>query len=57
MEFWTDWFSHAAYTGGPYSEAIDRSTADHDLMTLRGGMRAALVSRPDGHRFLVEERR
>jgi catechol 2,3-dioxygenase-like lactoylglutathione lyase family enzyme len=30
--------------------------ADHDLMTLRGGMRAALVSGPDGHRFLVEER-
>jgi catechol 2,3-dioxygenase-like lactoylglutathione lyase family enzyme len=31
--------------------------ASHDLMTLRGGMRAALVSGPDGHRFLVEERR
>jgi hypothetical protein len=31
--------------------------ADHDLMTLRGGMPAALVSGPDGHRFLVEERR
>jgi catechol 2,3-dioxygenase-like lactoylglutathione lyase family enzyme len=28
---------------------------DH-LMTLRGGMRAALVSGPDGHNFLVEER-
>jgi hypothetical protein len=27
-----------------------------DFMTLRGGMRAALVSGPDGHRFLVEER-
>ena len=26
------------------------------LMTLRGGIRAALVSGPDGHRFLVEER-
>jgi catechol 2,3-dioxygenase-like lactoylglutathione lyase family enzyme len=36
----------------------DRGTplADHDLMTLRGGMRAALVPGPDGHRFLVEER-
>jgi catechol 2,3-dioxygenase-like lactoylglutathione lyase family enzyme len=31
--------------------------ADHDLMALRDGMRAALVSGPDGHRFLVEERR
>jgi len=30
--------------------------ADHDLMILRGGMRAALVSGPDGHLFLVEER-
>ena len=26
-----------------------------DLMTLYGGIRAALVSGPDGHRFLVEE--
>ena len=26
-----------------------------DLMTLHGGTRAALVSGPDGHRFLVEE--
>ena len=30
--------------------------ADDHLMTLRGGIRAALVSGPDGHRFLVEER-
>ena len=30
--------------------------AGHDFMTLRGGMRAALVTGPDGHRFLVEER-
>ena len=30
-------------------------TDDH-LMTLRGGIRAALVPGPDGHRFLVEER-
>src|SRR5580700_8860294 len=30
--------------------------AGHDLMVLRGGMRAALVTGPDGHRFLVEER-
>ena len=29
--------------------------ADDDLMTLHGGIRAALVSGPDGHRFLVEE--
>jgi len=27
-----------------------------DLMTRRGGVRAALVQGPDGHRFLVEER-
>jgi catechol 2,3-dioxygenase-like lactoylglutathione lyase family enzyme len=27
----------------------------HDLMILRGGIRAALVAGPDGHRFLVEE--
>jgi catechol 2,3-dioxygenase-like lactoylglutathione lyase family enzyme len=32
-----------------------RSLARDDLMTLRGGVRAALVSGPDGHRFLVEE--
>jgi len=30
--------------------------ADHDFMILRGGMPAALVTGPDGHRFLVEER-
>jgi catechol 2,3-dioxygenase-like lactoylglutathione lyase family enzyme len=30
--------------------------AAHDLMILHGGMRAALVTGPDGHRFLVEER-
>jgi catechol 2,3-dioxygenase-like lactoylglutathione lyase family enzyme len=30
--------------------------AGHDLMILRGGIRAALVAGPDGHRFLVEER-
>jgi catechol 2,3-dioxygenase-like lactoylglutathione lyase family enzyme len=29
--------------------------ADDDLMILRGGIRAALVSGPDGHRFLAEE--
>jgi catechol 2,3-dioxygenase-like lactoylglutathione lyase family enzyme len=30
--------------------------AADDLMILNGGMRAALVPGPDGHRFLVEER-
>ena len=30
--------------------------ADDDLMVLQGGVRAALVSGPDGHRFLAEER-
>jgi catechol 2,3-dioxygenase-like lactoylglutathione lyase family enzyme len=29
--------------------------ADDDLMVLRGGIRAALVAGPDGHRFLAEE--
>jgi len=29
--------------------------ADDDLMILRGNIRAALVSGPDGHRFLAEE--
>jgi catechol 2,3-dioxygenase-like lactoylglutathione lyase family enzyme len=41
------------------AEALSRCGAPltgHDLMILRGGMRAALVSGPDGHRFLVEER-
>jgi catechol 2,3-dioxygenase-like lactoylglutathione lyase family enzyme len=28
---------------------------DDDLMTLRGGIRAVLISGPDGHRFLVAE--
>jgi catechol 2,3-dioxygenase-like lactoylglutathione lyase family enzyme len=31
--------------------------AEDDLMILYGDMRAALVTGPDGHRFLVEERR
>jgi NAD(P)-dependent dehydrogenase (short-subunit alcohol dehydrogenase family) len=30
--------------------------AGDDLMILRGGIRAALVPGPDGHRFLAEER-
>jgi len=30
--------------------------AGDDLMTLHGGIRAALLSGPDGHRFLAEER-
>lgn len=30
--------------------------SDDDVMILRGGVRAALVSGPDGHRFLVQER-
>ena len=34
----------------------DMPLADHDLMILQGGIYAALVSGPDGHRFLVEER-
>jgi len=33
-----------------------RPLTPDDLMVRRGGMRAALVQGPDGHRFLVEER-
>jgi hypothetical protein len=29
--------------------------ADDDIVILHDGMRAALVSGPEGHRFLVEE--
>jgi catechol 2,3-dioxygenase-like lactoylglutathione lyase family enzyme len=49
-------FSAGALTenSGPEQDDLD---ADRDLMTLRGGMPAALVSGPDGHRFLVEQRR
>jgi catechol 2,3-dioxygenase-like lactoylglutathione lyase family enzyme len=32
-----------------------RPVADDELMVLRGGIRAALVPGPDGHRFLAEE--
>jgi hypothetical protein len=28
---------------------------EDDVMVLRGGVRAVLISGPDGHRFLVEE--
>jgi catechol 2,3-dioxygenase-like lactoylglutathione lyase family enzyme len=41
------------------SAALERQgapLADDDLMILQGGIRAALVSGPDGHLFLVEER-
>jgi catechol 2,3-dioxygenase-like lactoylglutathione lyase family enzyme len=43
----------------PIAALADRGTplADRYLMTLRRGLRAALVPGPDGHRFLVEERR
>jgi catechol 2,3-dioxygenase-like lactoylglutathione lyase family enzyme len=44
---------------GPTAAALARRgtpLADHDFMVLHGGIRAALVSGPDGHRFLVEER-
>ena len=44
---------------GPVAAALARRglplTSD-DLMILDGGVRAALVSGPDGHRFLVQER-
>jgi catechol 2,3-dioxygenase-like lactoylglutathione lyase family enzyme len=35
---------------------LGRPLASRDFMILREGMRAALVTGPDGHRFLVEER-
>jgi GH15 family glucan-1,4-alpha-glucosidase len=46
MEFWTDWFSHAAYTGGPYSEAIDRSIITLKALTYAptGGIVAAATT-------------
>jgi len=42
----------------PTAAALERlgaPLADRDLMVLHGGTRAALVSGPDGHRFLVTE--
>jgi len=46
MEFWTDWFSHAAYPGGPYSEAIDRSIITLKALTYAptGGIVAAATT-------------
>ncbi|HTZ30221.1 MAG TPA: glycoside hydrolase family 15 protein [Streptosporangiaceae bacterium] len=46
MEFWTDWFSHAAYTAGPYSEAIDRSIITLKALTYAptGGIVAAATT-------------
>ena len=46
MEFWTEWFSHAAYTGGPYSEAIDRSIITLKALTYAptGGIVAAATT-------------
>ena len=45
-EFWTEWFSHAAYTGGPYSEAIDRSIITLKALTYAptGGIVAAATT-------------
>jgi GH15 family glucan-1,4-alpha-glucosidase len=46
MEFWTDWFSHAAYHEGPYSEAIDRSIITLKALTYAptGGIVAAATT-------------
>jgi GH15 family glucan-1,4-alpha-glucosidase len=46
MKFWTDWFSHAAYTGGPYSQAIDRSIITLKALTYAptGGIVAAATT-------------
>jgi len=46
MEFWTDWFSHAAYHDGPYSEAIDRSIITLKALTYAptGGIVAAATT-------------
>jgi GH15 family glucan-1,4-alpha-glucosidase len=46
MEFWTGWFSHAAYHDGPYSEAIDRSIITLKALTYAptGGIVAAATT-------------
>jgi GH15 family glucan-1,4-alpha-glucosidase len=46
MEFWTEWFSHAAYTGGPYDEAVGRSIITLKALTYAptGGIVAAATT-------------
>jgi GH15 family glucan-1,4-alpha-glucosidase len=45
-DFWTDWFSHAAYHDGPYNEAIDRSIITLKALTYAptGGIVAAATT-------------
>jgi GH15 family glucan-1,4-alpha-glucosidase len=46
MDFWTGWFSHAAYHAGPYREAIDRSIITLKALTYEptGGIVAAATT-------------
>jgi AAA ATPase domain len=41
--------------GEAFAAALALRDPPPGFMTLRGGMRAGLVTGPDGHRFLVEE--
>jgi GH15 family glucan-1,4-alpha-glucosidase len=45
-DFWTRWFSHAAYQAGPYSEAVDRSIITLKALTYdpTGGIVAAATT-------------
>jgi GH15 family glucan-1,4-alpha-glucosidase len=45
-EFWSEWFSHAAYQDGPYNEAIDRSIITLKALTYAptGGIVAAATT-------------
>jgi GH15 family glucan-1,4-alpha-glucosidase len=46
MDFWTEWFSHAAYPGGPYGGAVDRSIITLKALTYQptGGIVAAATT-------------
>jgi len=46
MDFWTEWSAHAAYQGGPYSDAVDRSVITLKALTYEptGGIVAAATT-------------
>jgi GH15 family glucan-1,4-alpha-glucosidase len=46
MDFWNEWFSHAAYPAGPYGDAIDRSIITLKALTYQptGGIVAAATT-------------
>ena len=45
-DFWTEWFAHAAYQTGPYSDAVDRSIITLKALTYEptGGIVAAATT-------------